>query len=67
MLASLEIGGIEARVKHCRARLKVTSDGQLRSFLQSMLEEAEEILEEMSHARVAVSANVRQENNILHA
>jgi hypothetical protein len=65
MLASFEIRGIEARVKHCRARLKLTSDGQLRSFLQNMLEEAEEILEQMNRTRVAVSAKVRQENNIL--
>ena len=66
MLASLEICGIEARVKHCRARLKLTSDDQLRSFLQSMLEEALEMFDEMSQARVAINAKFRQENNIRH-
>ena len=65
MLTSLEICGIEARVKHCRARLKLNSNGQLRRFLQSMIDEAEEILAEMSHARGAVSVKVRREDNIL--
>lgn len=64
MTASLEICGIEARVKHCRARLKLTSDVKLRSFLQSMLEEGEEILNEMIQTRVAVFPKIGQEDNI---
>ena len=64
MISPFEVCGIEAKARHCRARLSLVSDAQLRSFLQNMLEEAEQILAKRSTAGTAIAAKAGRGSDI---